>query len=174
MQVHTAIILIIIFVFLGSRFMPQETRSDRQARCGICCRQLLTVMTTRPRLSGGTYLTIRSLGALKFAISVFEHTGASFSQLFHQKGTLRIRHAASWLKAGRISMYARHLQPATTMGIIAIEQPLCLPMISTGKEYHELKQPDSPCLMPLETVRVVVSASAVPPLMFGELYQCYS
>jgi len=73
--------------------------------------------------AGGTYLTIRSLGALKFAIlSLAEYTGVVFlDNSFHQKGIAADPAAAiPGYVLGGLSWYAMPFTLATTMGIVAV------------------------------------------------------
>lgn len=72
---------------------------------------------------GGTYLTIRSLGALKFAIlSILEYTGVVFlDNSFHQKGIAADpASAVPGYVLGGLAWYAMPFTLATTMGIAAI------------------------------------------------------
>ena len=71
----------------------------------------------------GSYLTIRSLDALKFAIlSLLEYTGVVFlDNSFHQKGIAADPAAAvPGYVLGGLSWYAMPFTLATTMGILAI------------------------------------------------------
>jgi len=71
----------------------------------------------------GTYLTIRSLGALKFAIlSILEYTGVVFlDNSFHQKGIAADPAAAiPGYVLGGLAWYAMPFTLATTMGIVAV------------------------------------------------------
>lgn len=73
--------------------------------------------------AGGTYLTIRSLGALKFAIlSILEYTGVVFlDNSFHQKGIAADPAAAiPGYVLGGLAWYAMPFTLATTMGIVAV------------------------------------------------------
>jgi Na+/proline symporter len=72
---------------------------------------------------GGSYLTIRSLGALKFAIlSILEYTGVVFlDNSFHQKGIAADpASAVPGYVLGGLAWYAMPFTLATTMGIAAI------------------------------------------------------
>jgi Na+/proline symporter len=86
-QIHTAIILIIILVFW---FKVYATGSQIGSPGKMW--DLLIEAAKRNNYSAptkdGSYLTIRSLGALKFAIlSILEYTGVVFlDNSFHQKG----------------------------------------------------------------------------------------
>jgi Na+/proline symporter len=71
----------------------------------------------------GSYLTIRSLGALKFAIlSILEYTGVVFlDNSFHQKGIAADpASAVPGYVLGGLAWYAMPFTLATTMGIAAI------------------------------------------------------
>jgi len=71
----------------------------------------------------GSYLTIRSLGALKFAIlSILEYTGVVFlDNSFHQKGIAADPAAAvPGYILGGLSWYAMPFALATTMGLVAV------------------------------------------------------
>jgi hypothetical protein len=71
----------------------------------------------------GSYLTIRSLGALKFAIlSILEYTGVVFlDNSFHQKGIAADPAAAvPGYVLGGLSWYAMPWTLATTMGLAAV------------------------------------------------------
>lgn len=71
---------------------------------------------------GGTYLTIRSLGALKFAIlSILEYTGVVFlDNSFHQKGIAADpASAVPGYVLGGLAWYAMPFTLATTMGLAA-------------------------------------------------------
>lgn len=73
--------------------------------------------------SDGSYLTIRSLGALKFAIlSILEYTGVVFlDNSFHQKGIAADPAAAiPGYVLGGLAWYAMPFTLATTMGILAV------------------------------------------------------
>lgn len=86
-QIHTAIILIVILVFW---FKVYATGSQIGSPGRMW--DLLIAAAERNNYSAptkdGSYLTIRSLGALKFAIlSILEYTGVVFlDNSFHQKG----------------------------------------------------------------------------------------
>src|ERR1700733_11783157 len=72
---------------------------------------------------GGSYLTIRSLGALKFAIlSILEYTGVVFlDNSFHQKGIAADpASAVPGYVLGGLAWYAMPFTLATTMGIVAV------------------------------------------------------
>ena len=71
----------------------------------------------------GSYLTVRSLGALKFAIlSILEYTGVVFlDNSFHQKGIAADPAAAiPGYVLGGLSWYAMPFTLATTMGLLAL------------------------------------------------------
>lgn len=71
----------------------------------------------------GSYLTIRSLGALKFAIlSILEYTGVVFlDNSFHQKGIAADPASAiPGYVLGGLSWYAMPFTLATTMGLVAL------------------------------------------------------
>lgn len=71
----------------------------------------------------GSYLTIRSLGALKFAIlSILEYTGVVFlDNSFHQKGIAADpASAVPGYVLGGLAWYAMPFTLATTMGIVAV------------------------------------------------------
>jgi len=71
----------------------------------------------------GSYLTIRSLGALKFAIlSILEYTGVVFlDNSFHQKGIAADPASAiPGYVLGGLAWYAMPFTLATTMGILAV------------------------------------------------------
>lgn len=73
--------------------------------------------------NGGSYLTVRSLGALKFAIlSILEYTGVVFlDNSFHQKGIAADPAAAvPGYVLGGLAWYAMPFTLATTMGIAAV------------------------------------------------------
>ncbi|KAH0233559.1 sodium symporter family protein, partial [Aureobasidium melanogenum] len=120
--VHTAIILIIIFVF----WFKVYATGDQIGSPGKMW-DLLNAAANRNDYSapteGGTYLTIRSLGALKFAIlSLLEYTGVVFlDNSFHQKGIAADPAAAvPGYVLGGLAWYAMPFTLATTMGIAAI------------------------------------------------------
>lgn len=71
----------------------------------------------------GSYLTIRSLGALKFAVlSILEYTGVVFlDNSFHQKGIAADpASAVPGYVLGGLAWYAMPFTLATTMGIVAV------------------------------------------------------
>lgn len=71
----------------------------------------------------GSYLTIRSLGALKFAIlSILEYTGVVFlDNSFHQKGIAADPASAiPGYVLGGLAWYAMPFTLATTMGIVVV------------------------------------------------------
>lgn len=122
MQVHTAIILIIIFVFwfkvyatgdqIGSPAKMWDLLHEAAERNGYSA-----------PTKDGSYLTIRSLGALKFAIlSILEYTGVVFlDNSFHQKGIAADpASAVPGYVLGGLAWYAMPFTLATTMGIAAI------------------------------------------------------
>ena len=79
----------------------------------------------------GSYLTIRSLGALKFAIlSILEYTGVVFlDNSFHQKGIAADPAAAvPGYILGGLSWYAMPFALATTMGLL--RSPSRIPLLS--------------------------------------------
>jgi Na+/proline symporter len=88
---------------------------------------LLIEAATRNNFSAptkdGSYLTIRSLGALKFAIlSILEYTGVVFlDNSFHQKGIAADPASAiPGYVLGGLSWYAMPFTLATTMGLLAL------------------------------------------------------
>ncbi|KAG9525974.1 sodium symporter family protein, partial [Aureobasidium melanogenum] len=120
--VHTAIILIIIFVL----WFKVYATGDQIGSPGKMW-DLLNAAAKRNDYSapteGGTYLTIRSLGALKFAtLSLLEYTGVVFlDNSFHQKGIAADPAAAvPGYVLGGLAWYAMPFTLATTMGIAAI------------------------------------------------------
>ncbi|KAI4764881.1 sodium symporter family protein [Aureobasidium sp. EXF-3400] len=120
--VHTAIILVIIFVL----WFKVYATGDQIGSPGKMW-DLLNSAAKRNDYSapteGGTYLTIRSLGALKFAIlSLLEYTGVVFlDNSFHQKGIAADPAAAvPGYVLGGLAWYAMPFTLATTMGIAAI------------------------------------------------------
>ncbi|KAH0175181.1 sodium symporter family protein, partial [Aureobasidium melanogenum] len=120
--VHTAIILVIIFVL----WFKVYATGDQIGSPGKMW-DLLNSAAKRNDYSapteGGTYLTIRSLGALKFTIlSLLEYTGVVFlDNSFHQKGIAADPAAAvPGYVLGGLAWYAMPFTLATTMGIAAI------------------------------------------------------
>lgn len=120
--VHTAIILIVILFFWFKVYA-----SGNQVGSPGKMWDLLNEAAQRNQYSaptaGGTYLTIRSLGALKFAIlSLAEYTGVVFlDNSFHQKGIAADPAAAiPGYVLGGLAWYAMPFTLATTMGIVAV------------------------------------------------------
>jgi SSS family transporter len=120
--IHTAIILIIILVFW---FKVYATGSQIGSPGKMW--DLLIEAAKRNNYSAptrdGSYLTIRSLDALKFAIlSILEYTGVVFlDNSFHQKGIAA--DPASTVPGyvlGGLAWYAMPFTLATTMGILAV------------------------------------------------------
>lgn len=119
---HTAIILIIILYFWFSVYATGSSIGSPDRMW-----ELLQEAQVRNNYSaptdGGSYLTIRSLGALKFAIlSLLEYTGVVFlDNSFHQKGIAADPAAAvPGYVLGGLSWYAMPWTLATTMGLLAV------------------------------------------------------
>ncbi|KAH7418990.1 putative DUR3-urea permease [Cadophora sp. MPI-SDFR-AT-0126] len=119
---HTAIILIIILTF----WFKVYASGDQVGSPGKMW-DLLIEAAKRNDYSAptkdGSYLTIRSLGALKFAIlSILEYTGVVFlDNSFHQKGIAADPAAAiPGYVLGGLAWYAMPFTLATTMGIVAV------------------------------------------------------
>ncbi|KAG4441395.1 hypothetical protein IFR05_003152, partial [Cadophora sp. M221] len=120
--IHTAIILIIILMFWFKVYA-----SGNQIGSPGKMWDLLIEAARRNDYSAptkdGSYLTIRSLGALKFAIlSILEYTGVVFlDNSFHQKGIAADPAAAiPGYVLGGLAWYAMPFTLATTMGILAV------------------------------------------------------
>ncbi|KAH7343032.1 putative DUR3-urea permease [Rhexocercosporidium sp. MPI-PUGE-AT-0058] len=120
--IHTAIILIIILMFWFKVYA-----SGNQIGSPGKMWDLLIEAAKRNDYSAptkdGSYLTIRSLGALKFAIlSILEYTGVVFlDNSFHQKGIAADPAAAiPGYVLGGLAWYAMPFTLATTMGILAV------------------------------------------------------
>ncbi|PVH89988.1 sodium symporter family protein [Cadophora sp. DSE1049] len=120
--IHTAIILIIILMF----WFKVYASGDQIGSPGKMW-DLLIEAAKRNDYSAptedGSYLTIRSLGALKFAIlSILEYTGVVFlDNSFHQKGIAADPAAAiPGYVLGGLAWYAMPFTLATTMGIVAV------------------------------------------------------
>ncbi|KAE9977030.1 hypothetical protein EG328_002299 [Venturia inaequalis] len=120
--IHTAIILIVILVFW---FKVYATGSQIGSPGRMW--DLLIAAAERNNYSAptkdGSYLTIRSLGALKFAIlSILEYTGVVFlDNSFHQKGIAADPTSAiPGYVLGGLAWYAMPFTLATTMGILAV------------------------------------------------------
>lgn len=122
MQVHTAIILIIIFVFWFKVYATGD-QIGSPAKMWDLLHEAAKRNDYSAPTKGGTYLTIRSLGALKFAIlSILEYTGVVFlDNSFHQKGIAADpASAVPGYVLGGLAWYAMPFTLATTMGIAAI------------------------------------------------------
>lgn len=119
--VHTAIILIILLIFW---FVAYTTSS--QVGSPNRMYDLLIEAQARNRDAptlDNSYLTIRSLGALKFAIlSILEYTGVVFlDNSFHQKGIAAAPESAiPGYVLGGLSWYAMPFTLATTAGLVAV------------------------------------------------------
>ncbi|KAK0124215.1 hypothetical protein ONS95_009193 [Cadophora gregata] len=120
--IHTAIILIIILMF----WFKVYASGDQIGSPGKMW-DLLIEAAKRNNYSAptkdGSYLTIRSIGALKFAIlSILEYTGVVFlDNSFHQKGIAADPAAAiPGYVLGGLAWYAMPFTLATTMGILAV------------------------------------------------------
>ncbi|KAK4057524.1 hypothetical protein OIO90_001593 [Microbotryomycetes sp. JL221] len=119
--VHTAIILIIIFIFWFAAYAT----SDQIGSPG----QMWDLLVAAQRRNQdaptkeNSYLTIRALGALKFAIlSLLEYTGVVWlDNSFHQKGIAS--DPASTVPgyiAGGLSWFSMPFTLATTAGLVAV------------------------------------------------------
>jgi Na+/proline symporter len=122
LQIHTAIILITILIFWFKVYA-----SGNQVGSPGKMWDLLIEAAKRNNYSAptkdGSYLTIRSLGALKFAIlSILEYTGVVFlDNSFHQKGIAADPASAiPGYVLGGLAWYAMPFTLATTMGILAV------------------------------------------------------
>jgi Na+/proline symporter len=121
-QVHTAIILIIIFVF-WFRVYATGDQIGSPAKMWDLLHEAAERNDYSAPTKDGSYLTIRSLGALKFAIlSILEYTGVVFlDNSFHQKGIAADpASAVPGYVLGGLAWYAMPFTLATTMGIAAI------------------------------------------------------
>lgn len=121
-QIHTAIILVIILVF-WFKVYATGTQIGSPGKMW----DLLIEAAKRNEYSAptqdGSYLTIRSLGAIKFAIlSILEYTGVVFlDNSFHQKGIAADpASAVPGYVLGGLAWYAMPFTLATTMGILAV------------------------------------------------------
>ncbi|KAF3761228.1 hypothetical protein M406DRAFT_65726 [Cryphonectria parasitica EP155] len=120
--VHTAIILIVIFVFWFKVYATGNQIGSPGAMWDMLIEAAKRNNFSAPT-QDGSYLTIRSLPALKFAIlSILEYTGVVFlDNSFHQKGIAA--DPASTIPGyvlGGLAWYAMPFTLATTMGIAAI------------------------------------------------------
>ncbi|KUJ08332.1 putative DUR3-urea permease [Mollisia scopiformis] len=120
--IHTAIILIIILIF-WFKVYASGTQIGSPGKMW----DLLIEAAKRNNYSAptkdGSYLSIRSLGALKFAIlSILEYTGVVFlDNSFHQKGIAADPASAiPGYVLGGLAWYAMPFTLATTMGILAV------------------------------------------------------
>ncbi|TVY41695.1 putative urea active transporter [Lachnellula subtilissima] len=120
--IHTAIILIVI-LFFWFKVYASGTQIGSPGKMW----DLLIEAAQRNDYSAptrdGSYLTIRSLGALKFAIlSILEYTGVVFlDNSFHQKGIAADPASAiPGYVLGGLAWYAMPFTLATTMGILAV------------------------------------------------------
>ncbi|TVY49185.1 putative urea active transporter 1 [Lachnellula cervina] len=120
--IHTAIILIVI-LFFWFKVYASGTQIGSPGKMW----DLLIAAAQRNDYSAptkdGSYLTIRSLGALKFAIlSILEYTGVVFlDNSFHQKGIAADPASAiPGYVLGGLAWYAMPFTLATTMGILAV------------------------------------------------------
>ncbi|KZS94735.1 hypothetical protein SISNIDRAFT_484272 [Sistotremastrum niveocremeum HHB9708] len=128
--IHTAIILIVILMFW---FLERKVKNPKtgfayviQPFCDFQMFDLLVAAQVRnddaPTLDH-SYVTIRSLGALKFAIlSILEYTGVVFlDNSYHQKGIAADpASAVPGYILGGLSWYAMPFTLATTMGLVAV------------------------------------------------------
>jgi Na+/proline symporter len=121
LKIHTAVILILIIFFWFKVYAGGAIGSPGAMY------DLLVAAQVRNDFSAptkeGSYLTVRSLGALKFAIlSILEYTGVVFlDNSFHQKGIAADPAAAvPGYVLGGLSWYAMPFTLATTMGIAAV------------------------------------------------------
>ncbi|KAI4750378.1 sodium symporter family protein [Aureobasidium sp. EXF-3400] len=120
--VHTAIILIIIFVFWFKVYATGD-QIGSPAKMWDLLHEAAKRNDYSAPTKDGSYLTIRSLGALKFAIlSILEYTGVVFlDNSFHQKGIAADpASAVPGYVLGGLAWYAMPFTLATTMGIAAI------------------------------------------------------
>lgn len=120
--VHTAIILIVIFVFWFKVYATGNLVGSPGAMWDMLIEAAARNDYSAPTRDG-SYLTIRSLGALKFAIlSILEYTGVVFlDNSFHQKGIAA--DPASTIPGyvlGGLAWYAMPFTLATTMGLAAV------------------------------------------------------
>ncbi|KZT41737.1 Na+/solute symporter [Sistotremastrum suecicum HHB10207 ss-3] len=119
--IHTAIILIVILMF----WFLVYTTSDLVGSPGKMFDLLVAAQVRNddaPTLDH-SYVTIRSLGALKFAIlSILEYTGVVFlDNSYHQKGIAADpASAVPGYILGGLSWYAMPFTLATTMGLVAV------------------------------------------------------
>ncbi|KZP03885.1 Na+/solute symporter [Athelia psychrophila] len=118
---HTAVILIVVLMF----WFAVYTSGDQIGSPDKMYNLLLAAQARNndaPTLDH-SYVTIRSLGALKFAIlSILEYTGVVFlDNSFHQKGIAADpASAVPGYILGGISWYAMPFTLATTMGLVAV------------------------------------------------------
>ncbi|THW12977.1 sodium symporter family protein [Aureobasidium pullulans] len=120
--VHTAIILIIIFVFWFKVYATGD-QIGSPAKMWDLLHEAAARNDYSAPTKDGSYLTVRSLGALKFAIlSILEYTGVVFlDNSFHQKGIAADpASAVPGYVLGGLSWYAMPFTLATTMGIAAV------------------------------------------------------
>lgn len=122
LQLHTAIILIIILVFWFKVYATGSQIGSPEKMWDLLIEAAKRNDYSAPT-SDGSYLTIRSLGALKFAIlSILEYTGVVFlDNSFHQKGIAADpASAVPGYVLGGLAWYAMPFTLATTMGILAV------------------------------------------------------
>ncbi|QDS69458.1 hypothetical protein FKW77_006062 [Venturia effusa] len=120
--VHTAIILIVILVFWFKVYATGNQIGSPGRMWDLLIEAAKRNNHSAPT-KDGSYLTIRSLGALKFAIlSILEYTGVVFlDNSFHQKGIAADPASAiPGYVLGGLAWYAMPFTLATTMGILAV------------------------------------------------------
>jgi urea-proton symporter len=197
-KIHTAIILIIILIF-WFKVYASGTQIGSPGKMW----DLLIEAAKRNNYSAptkdGSYLTIRSLGALKFAIlSILEYTGVVFlDNSFHQKGIAADPASAiPGYVLGGLAWYAMPFTLATTMGILAaalenttafptyprrmntqeIGAGLALPYAAqtiAGKGGAGAGGSTQPPLVVSERSSLTKGVMCSPRLDVHELYQCY-
>ncbi|KAM0748095.1 hypothetical protein T439DRAFT_358672 [Meredithblackwellia eburnea MCA 4105] len=118
---HTAIILVVIFVFWFKAYATSDAIGSPRKMFDLLV--AAQVRNDDAPTFEHSYLTLRSLGALKFAIlSILEYTGVVFlDNSFHQKGIAADPAAAvPGYVLGALSWIAMPFTLATTMGLVAV------------------------------------------------------
>ncbi|KAF7973578.1 hypothetical protein HWV62_14858 [Athelia sp. TMB] len=118
---HTAIILIVVLMFWFSVYASGDKIGSPDKMYALL--QAAQARNNDAPTLDHSYVTIRSLGALKFAIlSILEYTGVVFlDNSFHQKGIAADpASAVPGYILGGISWYAMPFTLATTMGLVAV------------------------------------------------------
>ncbi|KAL8283770.1 hypothetical protein RQP46_005202 [Phenoliferia psychrophenolica] len=118
---HTAVILIIVLLFWFKTYASGDQIGSPSKMYALL--EAAQARNNDAPTKDHSYVTVRSLGALKFAIlSILEYTGVVFlDNSFHQKGIAADpASAVPGYILGGLSWYAMPFALATTMGLVAV------------------------------------------------------